>query len=412
MANTINTLKSAPGIIAKLAAGMLADKCQFGKSIDKADKSDFDGKNGFNAGDTIYINKPARFVPSTSADITSAIQDVVEEKVALTLDVRKVVPVELTSLEIATDMALKSWAKRILEPAVSSIAQHVESSFLETAVDATWNTVGTPGSTTFNTALTLSAGQKIDENGCSDYDNRFMLLSPAANTSAVNARNGLFQASEEISKQYKSGAMGIADGFTFLRNNLLPSHTNGTDVTGVAVDDAAVAEGASTIHLDGITTGTGTVTKGSVFTIAGVNAVHPITKTDLGYLQQFVVTADVTASGVSDADVAISPSLYAGSNGLQNITALPADDAAVTFVGSASTAYRQSLAYHKSAFRMVSVPLVKPDGMDMSAEATKDGYTVRVVRDYDILTDKLIMRIDFLGGLAPTRPEWATRMFE
>ena len=55
---------------------------------------------GYNSGDTIYINKPARFTVGTTADITSSIQDVVEEKVALVLDIRKVIAVSLTSADI------------------------------------------------------------------------------------------------------------------------------------------------------------------------------------------------------------------------------------------------------------------------------------------------------------------------
>jgi hypothetical protein len=413
MVQTINTLKNAPGVIAKLAAGMLADQVQFCKSIDKADESDFGGKNGYNAGDTIYINKPARFIPGSTADITSTIQDVIEEKAALTLDVRKVVPIALTSAEIATDMALKSWATRVLQPAVSSIAQYVESSFLDKAVDATYNTVGdADGTTVYDTDLVLSAGQKIDENGCPMFGDRSLLLTPYGNRSAVNARKGLFQSSEEIAKQYKLGYMGTADGFNFLRNNLLPTVTNGNDVTGAAIDDS-VATGASTIHIDGITTGTGTVLKGSVFTIDGVYAVHPITKETLSHLQQFVVRANVTASGTSDADVDISPTIYGPTSGsLQNVSALPLNDAAIVFVGGASANLRQSLAYHKSAFRMASVPLVMPGGTDMAAQETVDGLTIRVIRDYDVLTDKLIMRLDFLGGLASVRPEWACRVAE
>lgn len=411
MATGINTLKDAPGVIAKLGAAMLADKCQFAKSIDKADESDFQGKNGFNAGDTIYINKPARFVPGDTADITSSIQDVTEEKVGLTLDIRKVVGIELTSAEIATEMALKSWTKRILEPAVSSMAQHIEQTMLNRSVDTVYNAVGTPGSTTFDTDTVLHAGQKIDENACPDMDNRFVLLNPSANRSAVNARKGLFQSSEEIQKQYKSGAMGIADGFTFLRNNLLPTHTNGNDVV-FEVATTVSTEGQSTLDVEGLTTTTGTVTKGTVFTIDSVFAVHPITKETLSHLQQFTVTADATASGTGTATLNISPALYtSASDGLQNVSAFPADGDAITPLGSASTGYGQNIAFHKSAFRMVSVPLVKPDGLDMSAQESKDGFTLRVVRDYDVLTDKLIMRLDFLGGICSTRPEWATRLY-
>lgn len=411
MANDFNTLKDAPGIVAKIAAKMFANKVSFCKSIDKEDPSIFKGVNGYNAGDTFQISKPARFIPGTSADVTSAIQDVEEEKVSLTLDILKNVPIALTSSEIVTEAALESWSKRILEPAVSSIAQHFEKECLDRACDAVFNHVGTPGSTTYDTDLALAAGQKIDEFACPDYDNRFFALNPAANRSAVNARKGLFQSSEEISKQYKAGAMGVADGFAFLRNNLMPTHTNGNDVS-FEVRTTVSTEGQATLVVEGLTTTTGTVKKGTVFTIDTVNAVDPITKEDLGYLQQFVVTADATADGSGYATLSIYPAIYtSASGGLQTVTAFPADGDTCNPVGAASTGYRQSLAYHKSAFRMVTVPLVQPDGTHMSGQETVDGMTIRVIKDYDILTDKLIMRLDVLGGFAATRPEWATKVF-
>jgi hypothetical protein len=413
MSNAVNTLKAAPGVIAKLAAGMLEDQLQFCKSIDKADASDFDGKNGYNAGDTIYVSKPARFIPTTSADVTSAIQDVVEEKIALPLDIRYVVPVALTSAEIATDLSLKSWANRVLKPAVSSMAQYIEKSMINKATNYTSNCVGTAGSTVFDTDTMLSAGQKLDEFLAPMSDDKFALLSPAATRSAVNARKGLFQSSEEISKQYKNGVIGQADGFSYLRNNLLKSLTLGADVSGMAVEASVVtiANGMSTLGVDGVTSGA-TIKAGTVFTISGVNAVHPITKADLGYLQQFVVTADVTETSGNSVTLAISPSIYyTTTDPRQNVSAAPVDETgAIVFVGSASTTYTQNLVYAKSAFRMASVPLVLPDGLDMAAQETYKGFTVRVVRDYDILTDKLIMRLDFLGGLAPVRPEWACRV--
>lgn len=410
MSNDIQTLKDAPGVIAAMAAKMLADKVQFCKTIDKADKSDYDGKNGYQAGDTIYINKNARFISGTNADITSAIQDVKEEKVALTLDERRVTGIALTSAEIATEMALKSWVNRILDPAISEMAQKIESSFLDKAMDATYNSVGSAGSTVFDMDTVLSAGQKIDEFACPDVDNRFVLLNPAAQRSAVNANKGLFNNTSEVGKQYIKGRMGQGMGFEFISNNLLPIHTNGNDVV-FEVRTTVAVEGQATLVVEALTANTGTVKKGTVFTIAGVNAVHPITKADLGYLQQFVVLSDETADASGYATLDVSPAFYtSASNGLQNITAFPVDGAAITPVGSASTAYVQNLAYHKSAFRMVSVPLVTPGGLDMSAQKTHEGMTIRVIRDYDVLTDKLIMRLDFLGGICAPRPEWAVRI--
>lgn len=411
MANVINNINEAPGVIAKMAAQMLSDKVHFCKSIDKEDPSIFNGVNGYQAGATTQISKPARFVPGTTANVTSALQDIVEEKTSLTLDVRRNVPVSMESAEIFTDLGLSKWTKRVLDPAMSSIANYVEAAFLEKAADATYNIVGTPGSTVFDTDTVLQAGQRIDENGCPDADNRFILLTPAARRSAVNSRKGLFQSSDEIAKQYKSGAMGIADGFTFLSNNRLPRHVNGNDVS-FEVRTTVSVEGQATLVVEGLTADTGTVTKGTVFTIATVNAVDPITKEDLGYLQEFVVTEDETADASGYATLNISPAFYtSASGGLQNVTAFPADGDAITVkTGSASTGYFQSLAYHKNAFRMVSVPLPKFDGAHLCATETVDDMSVRVWMDADILTDKMICRIDFLGGLAAVRPEWAVRV--
>lgn len=409
MANVFNNAKDAPGIIAKAAAQMFADKVQFVKSIDKADESDYDGKNGYSAGDTIQISKPARFAPQTTADITSSIQDVTEEKVGLTLDVRSVVPIEISSFEFATDIQLKSTIKRIIEPAVSAIAQDVESRFLQLAVDATFNSVGTAGSTVFNTLTMLQANQRINEFVNPDMGNRYALLNPAATTSAVNDRKGLFQSSDRIKEQYEEGYMGYADGFTYLQNNLLPTHTNGNDVTGVAVKGGSQT-GAALIT-DGYTTTTGTVTKGQIFTIVGVFAVHPITKATQAFLQQFVITADGTADGSGDITLAISPSIIT-TGSTQTVSAGPADDAAMVFVGAASSALVQNLAYGRDAFRCVSVPLIKPDGVDLVAQETVDGITIRIIRDYDVLLDRIVTRLDFLGGIAAVRPEWAVRITE
>lgn len=415
MANAINTIKNAPGVIAKMAAEMFENQVVFGKSIDKADESDYAGKNGYNAGDTIYISKPARFIPGTNADITSTIQAVTEEKVALTLDIRKVVAISLTSAEIATDLALKSWANRVLKPAVSSIAQYVDQTMLSRATLATANTVGTPGSTVFDTLTMLQANQLITENACPELDDRFALLSPGGNTSAVNARKGLFQQSTEIAEQYKKGYMGTADGFDYLQTQLVESVTPGThNVSGVTVS-ANLTNASGTVSLAGLGNAK-TVVAGEVFTVAGAYAVNPITKATLPYLKQFVVTSGGTSSAGGALDVTVAPVIYGTTTpSLQNVSAIAVSGGAVTFATStaavnAGTSYQQSLAYHKSAFRMVSVPLILPGGTDLAAQETYKGYTMRVIRDYNVLTDTLVMRLDFLGGIAPVRPEWASRI--
>ena len=223
MSNTINNIKDVGTVIAKAAAGMLADKLQFVKSVDKEDASTFGQVNGFNIGDTVNINKPARFTVGSTADLTSTLQDVKEEKVALALDQRAVIGVNLTSAEIQNTLALKAWSKRILDPAISGMAENIEANCLTIAKNAVYNSVGTAGSTVFDTDTMLSAKEKLNKFLAPRDGNLFALLSPTAERSAVNARKGLFQASAAIAEQYKEGYMGQADGFQYLSNNLLIS---------------------------------------------------------------------------------------------------------------------------------------------------------------------------------------------
>lgn len=409
MVNTLNTIKDGPGIFAQGMAETLRDNMHFCAFVDKADESDFDGKNGFKSGDTIYTSIPARYVPQQdNLDITSAISDTVEEKAALVLNKTESIGMQFDSLELATDTDVANALTRYGIPAAESIAQNIESRCFDIAMDATYNFVGTAGSNQFTVADILAARTKLQQNLCRP-GNRSLFMNSSSGADAVDARKALFQSSTEIDKQYKEGMVGRADGFDWYESELVPAHTNGTDTAPGAVDSIGV-EAAATLAVKSLANGA-TVTKGTVFTVAGVNKVHPITKADTGVLQQFVVTANVTADGTGDATLAISPSLYAGSAGLQNITALPAVDAVVTFAtGSASTTYTNNLACHKSAFKMVTVPLVQPKGVDLVATRTVDGITVNIVRDFDIKTREMITRVDVLYAFDPVRPEWACRI--
>jgi hypothetical protein len=410
MTQTINNIADVGKIIAKQAAGMLGEKAQFVSTIDKEPSSSFDQVNGYNVGNSISINKPARFIPGSSADITSAIQEVVEEKTSLTLDIRKVIPVALTSAEIQNTLRLKDWTKRILEPAMSSIAQHIDQASLTLAKNYAEHIVGTPGSTVYDTDLMLSAREKLYKNGKAPMDDDLIaLLDSTAMRSAVNARKGYFSKQAELDKQYTRGYMGAGDGFKYYESNLLPRHTNGADVV-FAVENSVVtiANGMTTLGVDGVTSGA-TIKAGTKFTIASCYDVDPITKVALPNLKIFTVTADVTETASNQVTLAISPAIYyTTTDPRQNVSTAPVDeDACVVLSGSASTAYNTNLAYHKSAFRFASVPLMKPSGAHMAEQETVDGFTVRVWMDANILTDKMILRLDFLGGFAAVRPEWA-----
>lgn len=412
MANTISNVKDVGSIIAKTGAKLFEDNLMFCKSIAKADESDFEGKNGFKAGSTVNINLPMRSIPTSSFDQTGTIQDVTETTKPLTLDIISSQAFEVNTTEFATEIGLQNVMNRIIKPAAVSMAHDFENKVLAQATDAIFNSVGTPGTNVFDTDVILQARQKMNENLCpKNSDERFFLFNSRAGRKAVNARKGLFQSASEIASQYKEGYIGMADGFNWLESEMTQLHTNGNDVA-FEVRTTVSSQGATEIVVEGLTTTTGTVTKGTVFTVAGVYAVNPQTKVaysgDEG-LQQFVVTADATADGSGYATLSVSPAMYT-TGSLQNISAFPTDGDAITPVGAASTGYGQNLAFHKNSFRLATVPLIMPKNAEFAAQHTYKGMTFSVVYDWDQVKRSMVLRLDVLGGLCAERPEWACRV--
>lgn len=412
MPDTIVTIKSNAKKIAKMAAKDLADATQFFKTAQKFGAENFKPDNtGHSPGDTVSVRIPPKFtVGTTSFDLTSSLQDIKERTVDATLDIIGTVGFDLDSQQLASDVDLGQTYERFVRPAVMDIAASIENQMLRKATQATYNLVGTAGGASNDTNTVLSGRTLLNRNLCPKMgSNRYFLMDSSAMQSAVNANKSLFTFNR---KEFEQGYMGDALGFSWLENELLYQHANGNDVTGLAVEASVVspATGATTLGVDGVTSGA-TIKKGTVFTIAGVFAVHPQTKVAYPHLQQFVVTADVTETASNQVTLSISPTIYSSASGsLQNVSALPADEAAITVVGAESTTYTQSLMYHKDAFRVASVPLVMPVRAEFAEQASEDGMNIAIVRDFDVLTRKMITRLDFLGLVVPVRPEWACRV--
>lgn len=409
MAQTISNIKEVGGILAKAGAKLFEDNLAFCKSIAQADESDFDGKNGYKAGQTIYVNTPMRSIPTSAFDQTSTVQEIVEGTKPLTLNIISSQAFEINSSEFATEIGLESIMNRVIKPAAVSMAHDFENKVLAQATDAIFNSVGTAGSNTFDTDVILNARQLLNENLCpKNSDERFFLFNSRAGRAAVGARKGLFQSSSAIAEQYKEGYIGMADGFNWLESEMIQTHTNGNDVV-FEVRTTVAAQGATSLVVEALTTTTGTVKKGTVFTIGSVYAVNPQTKEVSTDLQQFVVTADATADVSGYATLSISPAIYT-TGSLANVNSFPTDGAAITPVGAASTGYKQNLAFHKNSFRLATVPLIMPKNAEFAAQHTYKGVTMAVVYDWDQLKRSMVLRMDVLGGLCEERPEWAVRV--
>ena len=394
MANTNLTID----MITNQALMILHQKLNFIGTIDRQYDSSF-AKSGAKIGDTLRIRLPNEYTVRSGATLST--QDTTETSVSLPVTTQKGVDINFSSEELTLD--IDDFSKRILEPAMSVLAANVEADAISMYKDV-YNFVDNAGSAmTF--AKALAASGKLTDN-LTPYDGRTLNLTTQDNIDMVDALKGLFNAQDKLSSNYKEGRLaGPFAGFEGIyENTLLGNHTTGTAAaaTGYLVNGAS--QTGATLTVDG---GSTTFLDGDIITIAGVNRVHPETKADTGILQQFVVTAN---SGTSATSLAISPSITI-TGGKQNVTAAPANDAAVSKVGGgASSVFTNSMAYHKDAFTFATADLVMPKGVDMAARKVLDGVSMRIVRDYDINNDKFPCRIDVLYGYKATRPELACRL--
>jgi hypothetical protein len=128
------------------------------------------------------------------------------------------------------------------------------------------------------------------------------------------------------------------------------------------------------------------------------------------YLQQFVVTADVTTHAAGgNTTLAIAPAIIA-SGAYQTVSAAPADNAAVTVLGTAATPYKQNMVFHKNAFALTMVPLEMPAGSVGGARKSYNGLSVRVVPTWDGINNVSFWRLDVLYGVKAIDTRLATRL--
>lgn len=391
-----NTILNAD-MITREALAVLHEKLSFIGTINREYDSSF-ARSGAKIGNSLRIRKPAKYVVRTGAPIST--QDHEEESTTLTVSTQKGVDVTFTTDELT--MKLDDFSSNVLEPQMAVLASDIEADVLQGVTQAVYNQVGTPGTTPAGMLVFGQARAKLNQYLAPKDNMRCVQMDSLTMASMVDANKGLFHESNDISRAYLEGFIGRNAGFKWYENEKVYVHTNGADVAGL-VNDAggSIASGDTSIPVDGFTAAPEV---GSIFTLAGVNAVHGETKQDYGFLQQFVVTAATTTS------ITFDPPLYSASTGKQNVTGLPADNAAVTFSGALSTSYEQHLAYHKNVATFATADLVMPEGVHFASRQVFDGISMRIVRQYDIATDKIPCRIDVLYGYKTIRPELGCRI--
>ena len=352
-------------------------------------------------GPNLTIRLPNQFTVRTGA--TLAVQDVTEQSQVLTVSTQKGVDTNFTVNDLT--LSIDEFSARYLKPAMAVLASNIEADALNMVKDV-YNMVDDDGNV-ISFLDFMKAGQKLDEGLSPDDGDRTCVLNLSHNTKLTDALKGLFNPQAQLGNQYRKGmvAKDTAGFNDWYRNSLLVQETTGTaaKTTGYTVNGPNQTGAAVTVQ-----TGTTTFLKGDVITLAGCNRCHPETKADLGYLEQFVITAN---SGASATSLAISPSIVT-TGATQNVVASPSDTGAVVKVGAGvSETYTQTIAFHPDAFTFVTADLIDVSKFGAwGSRQVQDGISMRIARQYDIVNDKIPCRIDVLYGYKTIRPQLACRI--
>lgn len=352
-------------------------------------------------GETLGIRKPVKFRATKARSRSNS--DITESNITLTVATQAHVSF-LWDTKTMTD-TIERVSERYINPAMSALANLVDVDMFSLYKDV-HNQVGTPGTAPASYDVYADAMQRLDEEAVPG-DKRFVVVNPAAKAATLKGLDALY--SEKIvNGVITKGFIGSIANLDFHMAQNVKTHTTGVFTTSATpLVNGASQTGASLIT-DGWNVGASTLKNGDVFTIAGVNAVNPKTGEDTGVLRNFVVTADAT-SVAGAITAAISPSIIT-SGAYQTVTASPADNAAISMVGTENTAYPVNLAFHKDCFTLAMRPLELPSSVAWGARQSYDGLSVRVVKAYDVDEDREILRFDILYGVLAQYPELGCRI--
>jgi len=302
--------------------------------------------------------------------------------------------------------------------AATSMAERIDAYVMAIAVNASCDYLG-DGTTSIDEWIDAAqAYARLKENGVGDNDLSFIMN----HTDEMKLGDQLVKLPNESGAgTYRRGFSGELSGIKTLFTNQLPVLTTGTRLaTGEAainganqnVNYADVAKAGTvngrrmtqTLVLD--TAGTKTYKAGEVFTIPGVFAFDNRKQAAVSpaRLQQFTVLADATAVA-GNVTLTIFPAIIVPGSGAGDninintahatVTAAPADNAVLTFLGAASTALSPRALIQKEAVIVNTVPLILPaSDTSMRRRLSKIPLTVRMWQHSDFYTGEHGVRFD------------------
>ena len=396
-----------PKIYANVMLKLLKNNLVMGKLVTTRFKNEFK-----KVGQTIYVKRPPQFVVREGQ--VAQVQDVDVGEMAVHLDTQIGIDIEYSSIEqtLTVDQLLED---EVMQATAAELAQYLDSAIMDKTLEfPSW--VGTPGQTINSPTDYFLGPQRMDELAIPG-NGRNGVLSPADYWGLAGFFTGFGFNNSDINRTALQRAQLpiVGNVQPYMTQSVINVVTgtrtagaiNGAnqDVTYLEVKDNDYAQ---TLIIDGVGANA-TINRGEVFIIAGVYAVNPRTKAKLAFLAQFVNLADAVANGAGQVTLTIANPIIVG-GAYATVDAAPADNAVVTFMGSAGTAYPNNATFNKMSIALAYAKLVAPaSGKYSYATDPETGISIRYWQTSDGTNDTHLHRWDLIFGVTNIDRRLGTR---
>lgn len=401
---------------------LLENSVSFTKKVVRRYDDKF-GRAGAKIGYILNIRKPARSVSTAGQGIQ--LQDYIERSVPLVLNKQYQQACAFTSSDLA--LSLDDFTNRVTKPKIVQLANDIDYDGMQQFVNVPAE-VGTPGTVPNVLDTYQNATQIIADEGfpIDSEDDVTVHISPKMMRVIFPQLQGLINngsvpvgflrnlaKGEGGGDDFIKGKVTTAAGMEWYRTQNAPTFTTGTQGGTPTVNGAG--QTGSSIATQAWSNSIQVLNQGDIVFFAGVHRINPLTRQSTGDLRPFVVLANVTSNGSGQANIPIA---CVDGDGItlagpyQTVDISPANGAVVTVQGASAVQSYRGLAFHPEAFCFGCADLEMYENqhiMEMAADKEL-GLAIRMWAMPDINTDRLLMRLDVLGGWLTMYPQGAVRI--
>lgn len=390
-------------------------------------------------GDSISIKKPFYVPVNEGREITdNDIYGLIDYYTTLKVSQRYNVPLAYNDEDLTLD--INSFGARYLKAAAEGLAYKYDIAGLAEVVPALFIADGTPG-TAITTDLVHNIRAHAEEMAIPMNRMNYGVLSPRAFPDIKKDIEGLDLVRDRMVEQaVRERFQGILANWRLFSSVHIPHFK----VRNLVQTAAPLIQGATQRGSSLTTDGWGNhsaarkvLYKGQLIQIAGVYEITPRGHQELGKLKTFTVTEDAEASAAGVATVKVSPQIIDedatvqsgdGSTNLsakafRNVSAIPADNAAITVVGwdsgsgasnvasEADLLFHQGIFFEKSCATYANVVLAEMETMPVRALAYDEqtNLSITLTKDGDIRKMTETTRLDTYFGVGCIYPDVGIR---